>query len=82
VFPRAVIGASKATEIDLNDWILASPANRCVWGVDKLRGAWRVGLSVSHDGMTFDRLPCGAADTYAGAVRNAIAIARLAGYGP
>jgi hypothetical protein len=81
VFPRAVQGASKATEISLNDWILGSPSNRCVWGVDKLRGVWRVGLSVSNDGMQFERLPCGQADTYAEAVANAIAIAKLAGYG-
>jgi hypothetical protein len=80
VFPRVTNGASKKTEIDLNDWILAAPANRCVWGVDKLRGVWRVGLSVSIDGMHFDRLPCGSGATYAEAVANAIEIARLTGH--
>ena len=73
--------ASKATEISLNEWILASPATRCCWGLSREGGQWRIGLSVSADGERFERLPAARHADYAQCVINAIEIARLAGYG-
>lgn len=81
VFPRAVTGASKATEISLNDWILASPATRACWGLDHIHGKWRLGLSVDAGDGRFERLPAAQHADYATCVANAIEIARLAGYG-
>lgn len=77
MFPQV---ASKAPEIALNDWILASPATRAVWGLDRLHGKWELGLSVSIDGERFERLPKAKHADYAQCVANAIEIARLAGF--
>jgi hypothetical protein len=80
VFPRAVQAASKVTEIALNDWILASPATRAVWGLDHSKGLWRIGLSVDAGDGRFERLPAAQHADYGQCVANAIEIARLAGY--
>ncbi len=71
---------TRTAEIALNDWILASPATRAVWGLDRRAGLWEIGLSVSVDGESFERLPRAKHADYATCVANAIEIARLAGY--
>ena len=71
---------TREAEIALNDWILKSPATRACWGLDHLKGMWRIGLSVSVDGEHFERMPLAQHGDYATAVSNAIEIARLAGY--
>jgi hypothetical protein len=73
---------ARGAEVYLNDWILASPATRAVWCIDKPRGLWRVGLSINDaDGLGgVERLPVAQHADYAQCVINAIEIARLAGY--
>ena len=71
---------ARGAEIHLNDWILASPATRACWGMDRIGGKWRVGLSVDGGDGRFERLPMAQHEDYAQCVINAIEIARLAGY--
>jgi hypothetical protein len=73
---------ARGAEIHLNDWILASPSTRAVWGLDRSKGVWRVGLSITDcDGLgVVERLPAAQHADYAQCVINAIEIARLAGY--
>src|SRR5687767_13259558 len=73
---------ARGAEVHLNDWILACPAMRAVWVIERPRGLWRVGLSINDaDGLGgVERLPAAQHEDYAQCVVNAIEIARLAGY--
>lgn len=74
---------SRAGEISINEWILASPATRTVWTIDRTGGKWRVGLAVNvagHELHGCERLAAAVHADYDTAARNAVEIARLAGH--
>ncbi len=70
----------RTAEVHLNEWILASPATRAVWGMDRINGKWRIGVCVDDGSGRFERLPAAQHEDYAQCVYNAVEIARLAGY--
>jgi hypothetical protein len=72
--------SARGAEIHLNDWILAYPAARSVWVIDRMLGKWRVGLAINSDLGQCERLPAAQHEDYAQCVINAIEIAKLAGY--
>jgi hypothetical protein len=74
---------SRSGEISVNDWILACPATRTVWTIEWRGGEWRIGLAVNDSGHELhgvERLPAAVHKDYDTAARNAVEIARLAGF--
>lgn len=60
---------------ELETWLRAYPSERSVWTIDRIAGKWRVGLKCGEE-----RLSASQDQEIRGAIRNAIMIAKFAGY--
>lgn len=66
---------------ELEAWITRGGGNRACWCIDKINGKWKVGLSAKpHDCDPAERLTAGEDRELRGAIRNALMIAKFAGY--
>lgn len=73
----------RSGEIAINDWILRDPSKRAVHCIRWQAGEWRIGLTVADAAGFTSRgghLPCAVHANYNTAAKNAVEIARLAGF--
>lgn len=66
----------RSGETAINDWILKDPSKRAVHCIRWQGGEWRIGLTVADDAG----FPCAVHADYNTAAKNAVEIARLAGF--
>jgi len=66
---------------ELEAWILRGAGMRACWAIERIAGKYKVGLSArSADLEPAERLTAGQDQELRGAIRNALMIAKFAGY--